>query len=163
MTTPNSATPTPSHAEEEARYRAKWLHERNAIKDWVVLTEQEVAAIKRELAAVSAERDQWKKNYYDVADAICRESTSTEDLCNKARLLRQQLADAKRDGVRLDAIIKQASNRLGVGWWHSAQCDIFLAKGKDARTVIDKYIEANELMESPKSVDAAIAARGEKA
>jgi len=52
-----------------------------------------IAAAMREVC------EPWKKNYYyDVADAICRESTSTEDLCKQARAIR-----AERDTLRAEA------------------------------------------------------------
>jgi hypothetical protein len=38
----------------------------------------------------------YEKAYYDVADALCRESTGTEDLCRQARQLRKDLAEARR-------------------------------------------------------------------
>ena len=45
-----------------------------------------------ELEALRAENATWKNAYYDVADAVARESTSTEDLCNQARNIRAENA-----------------------------------------------------------------------
>lgn len=35
--------------------------------------------------------EKWKKKYYDVADAITRESTGVEDLCRQATDMRAEL------------------------------------------------------------------------
>ncbi len=53
--------------------------------------------LERELTACRAEAEQWKKKYYDVADAITRESSGVEDLCQQARNLRTALATAERE------------------------------------------------------------------
>ena len=47
--------PTPRTDDQEARYRAEWLHKHNAPKGWLVLTEFEVATIKHELTDVQRE------------------------------------------------------------------------------------------------------------
>lgn len=46
------------------------------------------------LRLCEAERDEWRKKYFDVADAVCRESTGVEDLCKQARETRIKLGRA---------------------------------------------------------------------
>lgn len=48
--------------------------------------ERHARQLERELAEA-------KRAYLDVADAVCRESTGPEDVCNKARDTRKQLQD----------------------------------------------------------------------
>jgi BMFP domain-containing protein YqiC len=42
-----------------------------------------------EIDALTAEVEKWKGRYYDVADAVARESTGVEDLCRQARQTRE--------------------------------------------------------------------------
>lgn len=49
--------------------------------------------LERENAALRDVIEQWKCRYYDVADAICRESNGPQDLCRQAWALR---ADKQR-------------------------------------------------------------------
>jgi predicted nuclease with TOPRIM domain len=52
-------------------------------------------AAERELAELRKDKARLESNYYDVADAITRESSGVEDLCKQARELR-------KDKARLD-------------------------------------------------------------
>jgi BMFP domain-containing protein YqiC len=45
-----------------------------------------------EIDALTAEVEKWKGRYYDVADAVARESTGVEDLCRQARQTRETCA-----------------------------------------------------------------------
>lgn len=71
---------------------------------------------------VEAERDEARKNYFDLADAVCRESASVEDACRQARETRAKLATAvdamKRHVVEWGdlaetAIIREALRAIG--------------------------------------------------
>jgi hypothetical protein len=55
--------------------------------------------LTKERDALRTERDHWKKCYYDVADAVARESTSCEDLCRQATETRRE-RDALKDEVQ---------------------------------------------------------------
>ncbi len=52
----------------------------------------ELEARGRTLLEIEAEVQKWKGYYFDVADAVCRDSTGVEDVCRKARDLRAQLS-----------------------------------------------------------------------
>ena len=58
----NTNTPTPRTDDEEAKYRAAWLHANNAPYDWVVLTIEEVRTLRADLARVTAERNENKRS-----------------------------------------------------------------------------------------------------
>lgn len=53
-----------------------------------------LTTLRARLREVEAERDTAKRNYFALADAVCRESTSVEDACHQARETR-----AERDGA----------------------------------------------------------------
>ncbi len=55
-----------------------------------------IAKLEADLAGARAEIAEWSRQYNDVADAIARESTGSDDLCNKVRAMRKE-----RDGLRL--------------------------------------------------------------
>lgn len=57
---------------------------------------------------LEVERDEWKKKYYDVADAVCRESHGVEDLCRQARELRKAAYD--KDGTPWSTVSE---------WWRA--------------------------------------------
>jgi BMFP domain-containing protein YqiC len=73
----------------------RWLKGRKAMDDagWSV---QDASTYLRghddrqpEIDALTAEVEKWKGRYYDVADAVARESTGVEDLCRQARQTRE--------------------------------------------------------------------------
>ena len=49
----------------------------------------------------AAEMATAKKNYYDVADCICMESSSVEDLCRQARKLRETIEQQAQEIERM--------------------------------------------------------------
>lgn len=59
------------------------------------------------LAESQAKLAEAKKDYYDVANSICRESKDTADLCRQARELRQQLEAAKKDSERFLYVVEK--------------------------------------------------------
>jgi len=62
MTTDTNEVPTPrTEDEEQALLRAKWLHIHGAPPDWLIVTAKEMAELKRELIAMTAERDALKE------------------------------------------------------------------------------------------------------
>jgi len=58
---------TPRTEQEEAIYRIEWLIAHHAPADWRIVTADEVAEVKRELAAVTAERDALDVALDDIA------------------------------------------------------------------------------------------------
>jgi len=92
-------TPTPTPDQVEAETRAEFLHLHKAPKDWLIVTESEVAALKAELAAKDAElmtARQEKNSYKRAATELAEEHLEeTEKLHAQLATLRQQLADAK--------------------------------------------------------------------
>ena len=68
----------------------------NIISHWDrlnMIADKEIKKRERENAELLAQIEALKCKYYDVADAICRESSGPEDLCRQAREL---LADSGR-------------------------------------------------------------------
>lgn len=49
---------TPRTDDQEAKFRAEWLNKHEAPKEWIVLTNSEVSIVKKELATVTAARDE---------------------------------------------------------------------------------------------------------
>lgn len=81
----------------------EWMrHQKQTNRDYVALTEtaqrqqDTIDAQSASLTQLRAENERVKKDYFDVADALCRESKSPEDLCNQARALRVELEWANR-------------------------------------------------------------------
>lgn len=60
--------------------------------------------------SLQKELEEWKRKYYDVADAVTRESFGVEDLCAQARAIRHE-----RDRYRteLENIVKAKPHTWG--------------------------------------------------
>jgi hypothetical protein len=65
---------TPRSEQEEAIYRIEWLIAHHAPTEWRIVTVDEVAEVKRELAAVTAERDALLRGEY-----ICKKCGIRKD------------------------------------------------------------------------------------
>lgn len=50
-----------------------------------------ISSLKFRLNAMTSHCERFKKAYYDVADAVCSESTGVQDVCEKARSTRTQI------------------------------------------------------------------------
>ena len=61
-TDPTTAGKTPKPDQVEAETRAEFLHLHKAPKDWLIVTESEVASLKAELAAKDAELAQLRED-----------------------------------------------------------------------------------------------------
>ena len=104
-----SATPIPSMDEQEAKRRAEWLHRNNAPFDWVVLTIEEVAKLRADLARVTAELEH-HKSVKETIDSAHKE-LSREHAALRARV--ESATPAKHpDTVRLDWLEEAPSERL---------------------------------------------------
>jgi hypothetical protein len=80
-----------SHLTEEAAKRVWFINLPEEVE--AVTPQDRIAELERENAALRDVIEQWKCRYYDVADAICRESNGPQDLCRQAWALR---ADKQR-------------------------------------------------------------------
>lgn len=69
--------------------------------------ETALAEAKARLAEKEKLAEQRRKDYLDVADAICRESSSPEDLANQAREIRQQRDRLFAENERLAALVDE--------------------------------------------------------
>lgn len=67
-----------------------------------------IEALELEKSRLERENALWKKRYYDVADAITRESTGSDDLCRQAREIRAENA-------RLRDALEYANRRISDG------------------------------------------------
>jgi hypothetical protein len=97
-------TDTPRTDAEEAKLRAEWLHAHNAPKDWVILREHEVAAIKRELAEAKA-RDEFNWNIIKG----CMEELEMKDM--GPSMIRGEIQEWKCSHERLKAKEVAATDR----------------------------------------------------
>jgi len=106
-------TPTPTPDQVEAETRAEFLHLHKAPKDWLIVTESEVAALKAELAAKDAElmtARQEKNSYKRAATELAEEHLEeTEKLHAQLATLRQQLEDANEANRRLTTMVRAYS------------------------------------------------------
>ncbi len=59
-----------------------------AVRDTLIKARDDIQRLESENAKLRDTVEQWKCRYYDVADAICRESNGIEDLCRQASALR---------------------------------------------------------------------------
>lgn len=60
--------------------------------------------------ALEVQRNKWMQNYYDVADAVCRESSGPKDLCRQARSIRRELDCSRKmqlTSEKLEDLIKE--------------------------------------------------------
>lgn len=73
--------------------------------------EAQILELRAQRDIVLAQLAQWKKNYYDVADALTRESTGPEDLCKQARKLRDRL-DQCREALEASQRLLQEQHSL---------------------------------------------------
>ena len=112
--------------------------------------------LERERDEVIAERDRWKKRYYDVADAVCAESKDCEDLCRQAREIRterdaalRELEELRKDKERLDWLLKQGlcfrgADKFDENWRVGHETE-WLYERQDARKTIDAAKQAQAL------------------
>lgn len=61
-----------------------------AVRNTLIKARDDIQRLESENAKLRDTVEQWKCRFYDVADAICRESTGIEDLCRQARALRAE-------------------------------------------------------------------------
>jgi hypothetical protein len=108
--------------EREARLMAERDDAREALAEWhdaalhvdsdhpdemhcgcVPILRKQLKDARAEAARLADELKKWQKNYYDVADTICRESSGVEDLCRQARETREERNALKAEVARLRA------------------------------------------------------------
>jgi hypothetical protein len=87
--------------------------------------------LRAKLAAMTADRCKAWKSYVDLADTVCRSSTSVEDACNQARETRQDryrlaqaLAAAREIIGKLPKTADGVTVAPGDSVWHTYRDDI---------------------------------------
>jgi chromosome segregation ATPase len=74
------------------------------VANWKSNFSNAIEQAHNEASAQSARLAEVERNYYDVADAITRESSGPADLCQQARALRARLAKAEEDSRNFEAL-----------------------------------------------------------
>jgi len=86
---------------EHLAIRAQYVASLQVLPGWLHLTDEHIGTMIADaylrghddrqsvIDALAAEVEKWKGQYYDVADAVARESTGVVDLCRKARQTRE--------------------------------------------------------------------------
>jgi hypothetical protein len=100
-----------------------------------------VARLREELAEARAGLAASQKNYLDLADAVCRESTSVEDACNQARATRDA---AYKRGRRVDQLQAERDEARRCMQWEMQARAVCLRERDDLLRQIDETMRVVE-------------------